>query len=94
MASDHPPLHLSLPVVSDSDDRPDLLAFDRALWYAEEEGTLNSVVIVEFKKPMRTDFSKGDPSPWLRRRTSPAHFDQLQNAPVRKTVANRNCSFC
>ena len=41
MASDHPPLHLSLPVVSDSDDRPDLLAFDRALWYAEEEGTLN-----------------------------------------------------
>ncbi len=25
MPSNHPPLHLSLPVVSDSDDRPDLL---------------------------------------------------------------------
>jgi len=39
-------LHLSLPVVSDSDDRPDLLAFDRALWYAEDEGTLNTAALL------------------------------------------------
>jgi hypothetical protein len=35
--------------------------FDRALTFAEDEAALNSLVIVEFKKPDRSSFGKEDP---------------------------------
>ena len=48
-------------LVNESEARPDLLIFQRALSFGEDEGALNSVVIVEFKKPDRSDYSKEDP---------------------------------
>lgn len=44
-----------------SEARPDLLIFQRALSFGEDEAALNSMVIVEFKKPDRSDYSKEDP---------------------------------
>jgi hypothetical protein len=46
---------------SDSASRPDLLIFENALTFAEEEGALHSLVIVEFKKPDRSSYEKEDP---------------------------------
>jgi hypothetical protein len=48
-------------LANESESRPDLLIFDRALSFAEDEGVLHSLVIVEFKKPDRTDYTKEDP---------------------------------
>lgn len=51
-----------MPILStDSESRPDLLIFDRALTFAEDEAVLNSLVIVEFKKPDRSSYGKEDP---------------------------------
>lgn len=51
-----------MPVLAtDSESRPDLLIFDRALSFTEDEGVLNSLVIVEFKKPDRSAYGKEDP---------------------------------
>lgn len=44
---------------SDSAERPDLVVFNKALAYAEDED-LSSVVIVEFKRPMRNDYKEDD----------------------------------
>jgi hypothetical protein len=52
----------SIPALSnDSSSRPDLLIFDRALTFAEDEGPLQSFVIVEFKRPDRANFGSEDP---------------------------------
>jgi hypothetical protein len=49
-------------VSSPSASRPDLLIFDRALSFTESEsGPLSSMVVVEFKRPDRTSYSKDDP---------------------------------
>lgn len=37
------------------------MIFDRALSFAENEDVLNSLVIVEFKKPDRSEYRKEDP---------------------------------
>jgi hypothetical protein len=43
----------------DSDDRPDLAFFyDSCVAWREREET-DTVVLVEFKRPMREDYSKG-----------------------------------
>lgn len=44
-----------------SESRPDLLIFERALSFAEDDAPLSSLVVVEFKKPDRTDYRKEDP---------------------------------
>jgi hypothetical protein len=44
-----------------SESRPDILIFDRALSFAEDEAALNSLVIIEFKKPDRSNYQKEDP---------------------------------
>jgi hypothetical protein len=48
---------------SKSSDRPDLLIFESALSFAaDRDAPLNSVVIVEFKKPDRKEYRKEDPA--------------------------------
>jgi len=37
------------------------MIFERALTFAEDDSALNSLVIVEFKKPDRSDYRKEDP---------------------------------
>lgn len=44
-----------------SESRPDIMIFDRALSFAEDDAALNSLVIVEFKKPARSNYQKEDP---------------------------------
>src|SRR5206468_2894735 len=60
LGSDMPLSNMPL-LANDSQSRPDILIFDRALSFAEDSGALNSLVIVEFKKPDRSDYSKEDP---------------------------------
>lgn len=60
LASDMP-LDTTEILVNDSKSRPDLMIFERALTFAEDEAALNSLVIVEFKKPDRGSYSKEDP---------------------------------
>jgi len=48
-------------LTNSSEARPDIMIFDRALSFAEDDAALNSLVIVEFKKPDRSDYKKEDP---------------------------------
>jgi hypothetical protein len=50
----------------DSKDRPDLMVFNAPLAYAEADASsiFSSIVIVEFKRPMRTDYSETDENPF------------------------------
>jgi hypothetical protein len=54
LASDKPMDTLS-PIKSESKDRGDLILFNRALAFSDKE--YSSVVIVEFKRPMRGDYT-------------------------------------
>jgi hypothetical protein len=60
LASDMPLDSMEV-LANESESRPDILIFDRALSFAEDEGALNSLVIVEFKRPDRADYKKEDP---------------------------------
>jgi|GEM_PF-4696832 len=54
------PLDTASVLLNDSKSRSDLMIFERALTFAEDEAALNSLVIVEFKKPDRSSY-KEDP---------------------------------
>ena len=60
LASDMP-LKSADVLSNSSDSRPDIMIFERALSFVEDEGVLNSLVIVEFKKPDRSEYKKEDP---------------------------------
>ena len=60
LASDLP-LNTATVLSSKSDSRPDLMIFERALTFAEDDSALSSLVIVEFKKPDRSDYRKEEP---------------------------------
>jgi len=60
LASDLP-LHTATVLGNESQSRPDIMLFDRALTFAEDEAVLNSLVIVEFKKPDRSNYRNEDP---------------------------------
>lgn len=60
LASDMP-LDAASVLSNTSESRPDLMILERALTFAEDETALNSLVIVEFKKPSRSDYRKEDP---------------------------------
>lgn len=65
LASDMPLDQLNI-LGNESESRPDLVVldgklFDRALTFAEDDAALNSLVIVEFKKPDRSAYGKEDP---------------------------------
>ena len=50
---------LSQYTISESDERPDLaLFYNSCVAWREREGT-DTIILVEFKKPMREDYSKG-----------------------------------
>lgn len=42
---------------TDSDDRPDIIIFNKPFAFSEDDKPYSSVVIVEFKRPMRDDYS-------------------------------------
>ncbi|NJK32235.1 MAG: hypothetical protein HC927_07410 [Deltaproteobacteria bacterium] len=48
---------------SDDDSRPDILIFDRSHALAEGDDSISSVVIIEFKRPMRTRYNDADDNP-------------------------------
>jgi len=57
LASDMP-LDTVDALANPSESRPDIMIFDRALSFSEDDAVLNSIVIVEFKKPDRSDYRK------------------------------------
>lgn len=62
LASDKP--MKSLPVIdSDEDKRMDIAIFDKAISYSADNENINSITIVELKKPHRNDFSNDDSNP-------------------------------
>jgi hypothetical protein len=48
-------------IESDSESRPDILIFNRPLAFSDEVEPLQSVVVIEFKKPDRTDYRDENP---------------------------------
>ena len=60
LASDMP-LDTVSKLANASESRPDIMIFEQALSFAEDDAVLNSLVIVEFKKPDRSDYRKEDP---------------------------------
>lgn len=60
LASDKPLSSLKT-LESKSDLRPDILLFDRALTYSEDNTPVTSFVIIEFKRPERVDLKRDNP---------------------------------
>ncbi len=60
LSSDQP-LNTLGEVESDSESRPDILIFNRPLAFSDEAEPLQSVVVIEFKKPDRTNYRDEDP---------------------------------
>ncbi len=55
------PLSQSEVIESDSKKRPDIALFDRRFVFGEGQGPISSVVLIEFKRPMRDDYAREDP---------------------------------
>jgi len=62
LASDKPLKTVEV-INTDSQLEPDLLIFNKALAYAEAPAPFSSVVVVEFKRPMRNEYT-GDENPF------------------------------
>jgi hypothetical protein len=60
LASDMPLDNMNA-IANPSESRPDIMILERALSFAEDDAALNSLVIVEFKKPDRSEYKKEDP---------------------------------
>jgi uncharacterized protein YihD (DUF1040 family) len=79
---------------SDSNERPDLLIFNKPFAFANDEKPYESIVIVEFKRPMRDDYSdKENPITQVNRYAREVingiakdkdkrEFDLRQNTPI------------
>lgn len=46
----------------DHHDRPDILIFNNPIAFAESGPTFSSIVVIEFKRPMRNDYQDSDPA--------------------------------
>ena len=57
LASDKPLNQIGGVIQADSQDRPDLLIFDRAFAFTESEPPFNAIVLIEFNRPARDDYS-------------------------------------
>jgi hypothetical protein len=55
------PLNTVPVLASESESRPDILIFDRPLAFSDDGQPLTSIVVIEFKKPDRTDYRDEDP---------------------------------
>ena len=60
IASDKPLASLGDALHSPSMKRPDLVIFDRKIAFAEGEQPINSIIVVEFKRPQRDDYKVDD----------------------------------
>ena len=60
LSSDQP-LNTIGEIESDAESRPDILIFNRPLAFSDEAEPLQSVVVIEFKKPDRTNYRDEDP---------------------------------
>lgn len=66
LASDKPLNQIGDTIAVDSEDRPDLLIFDRPFAFADSGPPFSAIVIIEFKRPARNDYSgKEDKNPIL-----------------------------
>jgi hypothetical protein len=60
VSSDKPLSSLGDHLASESAKRPDLFIFDRKIVFAEDEQPLKSLVVIEFKRPQRDDYTMGN----------------------------------
>lgn len=60
LSSDKPLANHGGPITSPSDRRPDLLIYNRAMAFADSGSAISSVVIVEFKRPERDDYTDAE----------------------------------
>jgi hypothetical protein len=87
----------SIPIItSESKDRPDLIVFNNPFAFAEGEKPYSSVVIVEFKRPVRDDFAE-DENPITQvygyvERVKNGEAKDLQGRPV--TVSRETPFYC
>ena len=61
LASDMPFSELKDTVMQESEDRPDLAIFHRPMAFSDAVDQIGGVVLVEFKRPSRDDYSVDDP---------------------------------
>jgi hypothetical protein len=66
LASDQP-LNAGAPHAVDSQDRPDIVVFDKALALSASESPYSAITIVEFKRPMRSPSANDNPFVQVRR---------------------------
>jgi anti-sigma regulatory factor (Ser/Thr protein kinase) len=59
LASDQP-FHTLTPVAIESDERPDIIIFNSPFAFVEDSMPFSSVIIIEFKRPMRQNYSPED----------------------------------
>jgi hypothetical protein len=55
------PLNTIAAIEDGSDSRPDILIFNRTLAFSEGDQPLTSLVVIEFKRPMREGYTDEDP---------------------------------
>lgn len=66
LASDKPLNQIGATIEIDSEDRPDLLIFNRPFAFADSGPPFSAIVIIEFKRPARNDYSdKAEKNPIL-----------------------------
>lgn len=75
--------------------RPDIAIFDQALAFSErKDGLIDSVVIIEFKKPDRTEYKKENPIDQVMELIKRIKSNKLENSSGRKIEINRDyCRF-
>lgn len=60
LASDKP-LKSIAPIENDSASRPDILIFDRPFVFGDADQPLTSILLIEFKRPLRDEYDEEDP---------------------------------
>lgn len=94
LSSDKPFDKLSV-LESLSADRPDLLIFNTPLVFSEGEQPLASIVVIEFKRPMRENYSEEDPLSQVFRMIRRTRDGKLKNHLGRLVVSGTNApAYC
>ena len=81
---------------NDSDSRPDLLMFDRPLAFSENGAPLQSLVVVEFKKPDRDQYGDEDPVSQVYRMVREIREGRMQDKAGRyiRPASNSIPAYC
>jgi hypothetical protein len=88
---------LTLPILdNDSESRPDLLMFDRPLAFSENGAPLQSLVVVEFKKPDRDQYRDEDPVSQVYRMVREIREGKMQDKSGRyiRPASNNIPAYC